>query len=107
MYVVVKIQWHQYMVKKWDQITVDRVGADEWKKMTFDTVLLGFSEDGKTVVFGAPTIKGASVTAKVVSHDLWDKLRVIKFQGKKRYTKTKWFRAQKSTLSIEWIKVDG
>lgn len=107
MYVVVEIQGHQYIVKKWDKISVDRVDSDEGKKITFDSVLLSFSEDWETVVLGAPTIKWASVTAKVVSHDAWDKLRVIKFQGKKRYTRTKWFRAQKSTLSIEWIKVDG
>lgn len=107
MYAVVKIQWHQYIVKKWDEITVDLVDAEEGKKVAFDTVLLWFTEDGSNVVFWAPTISGASVTAKVVSHKKDKKMRVIKFQGKKRYTKTKWFRAQKSVLSIEWVKIDG
>jgi len=70
MYAVVKIKWHQYLVKKWDQITVDLVDADEGKKVTFDSVLLWFKEDGTWVVIGEPTVKGASVTATHVMMSL-------------------------------------
>ena len=52
MYAVVKIKWHQYLVKKGDQITVDLVDADEGKKVTFEDVLLWFKEDGTDVVIG-------------------------------------------------------
>ncbi len=105
MYAVVEIQWHQYLVQQWDQIVVDRVDASEWDQVTFDSVLLWFTQDWESVVHGNPSIAWANVTAKVLAHQQWDKLRVIKFQGKKRYTKTKWFRAKQTILSIEWVSV--
>lgn len=107
MYAVVEIKGHQYLVKEGDQITVDRMSDDEGKKVTFDSVLLGFTEDGDTVVHGTPTIKNASVTAKVLEHSKWDKMKIIKFEGKKRYKRTKGFTPKHSVLSIEGVKIDG
>lgn len=107
MYAVVEIKWHQYLVKEGDTITIDRIDSEEKDAISFDTVLLGFSEDGKTVVHGTPTVEGASVTAKVVDHTKWKKMKIIKFEGKKRYKRTKGFTPKHSVLSIEKVKIDG
>jgi large subunit ribosomal protein L21 len=44
-----------------------------------------FNEEGKSVEVGAPFVKGATVTAKVVSHQKGDKINVLKFHRKNRY----------------------
>jgi ribosomal protein L21 len=41
------------------------------------------------------------VTAKIKNHTKGDKIRVFKFQWKKRYHRTKWFTPQKTTLTID------
>ena len=105
MYAVVAIQGHQYLVKAWDSIAVDRINADQGSKHTFSDVLLTFNEDWSTVSVWAPIVDGGSVECTVEEHFSGDKLRVIKFQGKKRYKRTKWFRAKKTLLSI--TKVNG
>lgn len=104
MYAVVAIQWHQYLVKKWDELIVDQmIDEKEGAKVTFDNVLLTFDKDGWDVKIGTPVVDGAVVTAKVVAHQQGEKMRVIKFQGKKRYKRTKWFRPQQTILSIQSV----
>lgn len=103
MYAVIAIKGHQYIVKKGDEIVVDRIDEKKGKKVTFEDVLLTFNDDGSTVAIGQPTVKGASVTAKIKDHTKGEKLRVIKFQGKKRYKRTKGFRAYQTVLAIESV----
>lgn len=105
MYAVVEIQGHQYIIKSWDEILVDRVKASVDESVTFDGVLMTFAEDQSSVSLGQPYVKGAKVVARVVSHDLGDKIRVLKFQSKKRHQRVKWFRAQQSVLHIETVSV--
>lgn len=102
MYVVIAYQGHQFIVKQWDEITVDRVEASEGDSITIDTVIARFVEDGSDVSVGTPYLK-QSVVAKVLSHGRADKIRVIKFQSKKRYMRTIWHRQDQSVLSIESI----
>lgn len=67
--------------------------------------MLVFDVTGKPVHVGTPHVVGAKVSATVVSHQQGDKVRIVKFQGKKRYKRTKGFRAQQTTLSINKISV--
>jgi ribosomal protein L21 len=62
-----------------------------------------FDKEGKTVSVWAPAVAWAKVTAKVISHGKWDKMRVLKFQWKKRYQRVKWFRPHQTVVSIEKI----
>jgi len=104
MYAVIAIQWHQYIVQEGVEITVDRIqDTEEWSSVSFDTVLCSFDKSGKTVSVGKPYVKWAKVTAKVVANQKGKKMRVLKFQWKKRYQRIKWFRPHQTVLSIEKI----
>lgn len=104
MYAVIATQGHQFIVQEWLELTIDKlVDVKEGDSITFDEVYCIFDADGKKVSVGKPTVKGAKVTAKVLEHTKWKKTRVLKFQGKKRYQRIKWFRPHQTVVSIEKI----
>ena len=102
MYIVVAYKGHQFIVKQGDTITVDRVEGQEGELITLDTVVACFSEDGSNVALGMPYL-AKTVQAKIVSHGRADKIRVVKFQSKKRYMRTIGHRQDQTVLSIESI----
>ncbi|MFP5387450.1 MAG: 50S ribosomal protein L21 [Bacteriovoracia bacterium] len=75
MYTVVEIKGHQYKLSAGDLIDVERIEAEVGSTVTFDKVLLVGGE--KTLV-GAPTVGGATVTAKVVKQGRTRKILVLK-----------------------------
>ena len=92
MYAVIEFQWHQYIVAQNTTLIVDRIEDTQDSDITIDQVLCVFNEEGKSVEVGAPFVKGATVTAKVVSHQKGDKINVLKFHRKNRYERNNWFR---------------
>lgn len=106
MYAVVAINGHQWLVKQWDEIIVDHIDAQEWDNLEFDTVLCVFDESGETVKVWEPYLPG-KLSASVVSQQKGKKVKVVKFQSKKRYHRNKGFRQSQTTLSIDKIPVDG
>jgi large subunit ribosomal protein L21 len=67
----------------------------------FDNVLL--IDNNGTVKVGAPTVSGASVSAKVLSHLKGDKVIVFKKKRRKGYQKSNGHRQQFSKIVIEGI----
>ena len=59
--------------------------------------------DGDKVTVGDPLIKGATVTAKVVEQGRHDKVRVVKFQAKKRHKSIQGHKQPYTTLKIDGI----
>ena len=102
---VIDLQWHQYIVAPWDMLVVDQLSEQEGKKIDFNQVLLVFDDEWKKVLVGKPHVKGAVVSAKIVKHQKGDKVKVVKFQGKKRYHRNRGFRPTQTVLSIENIRV--
>ena len=100
---VIAIQWHQYIVAEWDTLVVDQLEWKKWEKLNFETVLLVFDDEGKQVFIWTPYVRNTSVSVKIVKHQKWDKVKVFKFQGKKRYHKTRGFKSSQTVLSIEKI----
>lgn len=97
---VVKIGGKQYIVAEKDTILVDKL-ADDAKELKLD-VLMTFDAKGAKV--GTPTLKGASVSAKVVEELVkGDKIKVMKFQAKKRVKKMTGHRQQYTKLEITKI----
>jgi len=82
-YAVIATGGKQYIVRNGDVLNVEKLDAEEGKKISFDEVLL--SDDGKTTKLGEPTIKGAKVEAKVLEQGRDKKLHVIKYKAKSRY----------------------
>ena len=69
--------------------------------MLNDVLLVGGADEVK---IGAPLVDGASVTAKVVSHDKSEKAEIFKYRPRKRYRKRMGHRASTSTIEITAIK---
>ncbi len=108
MYAVIALQWHQYIVQKWDTITVDKIGPTDWKnKVTIDTVLAAYDADGKNVILWQPYIKKASVVATIDGEKRGDKVTTIKMKIKNRYHRKRGFKAHQSILTIKDVIVDG
>ena len=82
MYAIVEIAGQQFKVAKDQKVFVHRLQEKEGSKVTFDNVLL--LDDGK-VTIGAPVIKGAAVTAKILKHLKGDKVIVFKKKRRKGY----------------------
>ena len=79
MYAVIQSGNKQYKVAVGDRIQVDRLVGEVDSDTTLDQVLL---VGGETTKVGAPLVPGATVTAKVISHDRGDK--VITFKMRRR-----------------------
>ena len=81
MYAVIVTGGKQYRVEKGDIIFVEKLNVEADSEYTFDTVL-AVGEEGD-VKFGAPTVKGAKVTAKVVKNGKGKKLNILTYRPKK------------------------
>lgn len=75
MYSVVEIGGHQYKVKAGDLIDVQKLDQENGATVELDKVLF---VGGDNAIVGAPTVKGAKVTAKVVRQDRDRKIIVFK-----------------------------
>lgn len=104
MYAVIEFQWHQYIVSQNTTIIVDRIEDTQADSITIDKVLCTFDEEGKTVSVWAPYLKGAQVTAQVISHQKGTKINVLKFHRKNRYERNKWFRPYQTTITITGVE---
>ena len=100
MYAIVEIAGQQFKVAKDQKVFVHRLAEKEGSKVSFDKVLL--LDDGK-VTIGAPVIKNAVITAKVLSHLKGDKVIVFKKKRRKGYQKKNGHRQYLSEIQIENI----
>ncbi len=73
---------------------VEKLEAAEGTTIKLDEVLLV----GEKI--GAPLVEGASVEAKILKHGRHDKIRVVKFKAKSRYTRTRGHRQHFTELEI-------
>ena len=81
MYAVIVTGGKQYKVQQGDVLFVEKLEAEEGAEVKFDTVL-AVGEEG-AVKFGAPSVEGASVAAKVVKNGKGKKLNIITYRPKK------------------------
>ena len=102
MYAIVEIAGHQYKVEKDQQVFVNRLDAEEGKKVKFDRVLL--TDKGGDVTVGAPAVDGMAVHAVVERHLKGDKVLVFKKKRRKGYQKLNGFRASLTEIKITDIK---
>ncbi len=90
---------HQYIVAEKQQLEVELVG--DKKTVKFEPLLV---IDGDKVSVGQPTVKGASVEAKVVEENVkGDKVVAIRYKAKKRVNKKRGHRQQHSVIEITKI----
>ena len=102
MYAIVDIAGQQFKVQKSQQIFVHRLEGNEGDTVNFDKVLL--VDNGGKVDVGMPTVKGASISAKIVNHLQGDKVLVFKKKRRKGYAKLNGHRQQMTKIEIQDIK---
>jgi len=103
MYAIVNIAGQQFKVAKDRQIFVHRLQGEEGATIEFDNVLL--AEDGGKVSVGTPTLNGAKVSAKILSHLKGDKVIVFKKKRRKGYKKKNGHRQQFTKIEITGISL--
>ena len=83
MYAIVEISGRQFKVEKKQKLFVNRLDAQEGKKVSFENVLM--VNDGTKFSVGTPNVSGAQVEAKVLKHLKSDKVIVFKKKRRKGY----------------------
>jgi len=105
MYAIVEIAGQQFKVAQDQKVYVHRLKEEEGSKVTFDNVFL--LDDNGTISIGAPAIKGAEVTAKILGHLKGDKVIVFKKKRRKGYIKKNGHRQALTEIQIESIAASG
>ena len=95
-YAIITVGGKQYRVQEGERLLVDRLKEDEGK--TFNPKVLLIGGNGTTDL--APT---TTVTARVVSHELGEKIRIGKYKKRTGYRKHTGFRASLTQIQIESI----
>src|SRR3989344_5039899 len=103
MLAVIKTGGKQYLVAPGDKITVDKLGGEEGKEITFSEVLL--CDKNKKIEIGTPLVKDAKVSGKILSQTKGDKLIIFKYKPKKRYKRKIGHRQQLTEIEITKIEV--
>ena len=102
MYAIIKTGGKQYKVSEGDVIYVEKLGVEDGAAVTFDEVLA--VGEGESIKVGAPTVEGASVTAKaLVGEGKGKKVIVFKYKPKKGYHKKQGHRQPFTKVVIEKI----
>lgn len=107
MYAVIELKGHQYIVNEWDTIVVDNMDIKEGEKVEISEVLSVFDEKAEKVLVWTPYVNGAKVSAQVKENKKWEKINILKFKRKVRYTKRIWFRPYQTVLEVKKIQVNG
>jgi large subunit ribosomal protein L21 len=95
-YAIITVGGKQYRVQEGERLLVDRLKTDEGK--TFNPKVLLTGGNGKTEISPSTT-----VTARVVSHELGDKVRIGKYRRRTGYRRHTGFRASLTQIEIESI----
>ena len=102
MFAVVKTGGKQYKVAQGDVIQVEKLAAEVGKSVDLAEVLMVANNGAITV--GTPFIKGASVSAEVVSQDRSQKLIIFKKKRRQNYRRKNSHRQEYTVLKITAIK---
>ncbi|RUL57137.1 MULTISPECIES: 50S ribosomal protein L21 [Lysinibacillus] len=100
MYAIIETGGKQIKVEAGQEIYVEKLGVEADEVVTFDKVLF---VGGETVKVGAPTVDGATVTAKVVKEGRAKKITVFKYKAKKNYRRKQGHRQPYTKLVVESI----
>ena len=100
MYAIIATGGKQYKVSEGDVIKVEKLGVNAGDIVTFDQVL---AVNNGSLVVGDPVVKGATVSASVVSEGKHRKAIVYKYKRKSGYHKKNGHRQPFTQVRIEAI----
>ena len=102
MYAVIVTGGKQYRVMQGEVLRVELLDAEVDSTVRFKQVLM--VGEGEGVKVGAPTVAGASVSAKVRAHGRADKIRIVKFRRRKHHRKQMGHRQHYTEVEITGIQ---
>ncbi len=102
MFAIVQTGGKQYNVTEGDVIKVEKLPNAVGDKVSLEVLLVS---DGAKTVAGTPTVKGAEVTAEVLSHGKGDKIVVYKYKPKKNERKKQGHRQPWTEIKIVSVKM--
>ncbi len=101
MYAVFKSGGKQHRVEEGQIIKLEKLLADVDSVVEFDEVLM--VANGDDIKVGAPTVKSAKITAKVLEQGRHKKIKIIKFKRRKHHDKQMGHRQYYTCVQIEKI----
>jgi large subunit ribosomal protein L21 len=101
MYAVIVTGGKQYRVMQGETLRVEKLDAEVGNTFNIEKVLM--LGNGETVTVGAPTVAGAVVTAKILSHGRLEKIRIVKFRRRKHHRKQMGHRQYFTEIEITGI----
>jgi large subunit ribosomal protein L21 len=102
MHAVIKTGGKQYRVKEGDVLRVEKLGLEQGAKIKLDEVLM--LSNGEDITIGTPFVKGAKVTAEVMSNGRAKKVKIIKFRRRKHSMTQMGHRQSYTEIKIKSIK---
>lgn len=100
MFAIFETGGKQYRAEVGEVLDVEKLAAEAGEKVHFKQVYL---VSGKETEVGMPYVEGAQVNATVVKHDKGNKVRVVKFQAKKRHSSEQGHRQLFTQIKIDEI----
>jgi large subunit ribosomal protein L21 len=95
-YAIISLGGKQYRVQEGERLLVDRLKVDEGATVQPRVLLVGGN--------GSPDLSpSTTVTARVVGHELGDKIRIGKYKQRTGYKKHTGFRSRLTRIEIESI----
>ena len=102
MYAIVDIAGKQYKVSEGDKLKVASLNQKTGSGISFDKVFL--TDNGKSIIVGTPSIRGANVSATIIEHGRDRKILVYKKKRRKGYQRKNGHRQGFTLLEINKIK---
>lgn len=103
-YAIIKHAGKQFRVAAGDKLVVDRMVGEKGDVVTLSEVIFVKSGEDASVI-GSPLVKGASVSAKIVSHTRGPKIIVFRKRRRKGFKRKNGHRQDQTELRIEGISV--
>lgn len=105
MYAIIKTGGKQYRVAEGSVIKLETLPQEEGKSVDFKEVLM--VSNGEKITVGAPFVKGATVSAEVMTHGRHKKIEILKFKRRKHHMKRMGHRQNYTQVKITSIKASA
>lgn len=103
MLAIIKTGGKQYKVAPGQKIKIEKIEGREGDTITFKEVLL-MAVDKNDIIVGHPLVEDAKVSGKILKQDRADKVTILKYKSKKRYSVKRGHRQPFSLVEITSIK---
>lgn len=100
MFAVIKIAGNQYKVREKDEIEVQKLDLKEGANVKVKDVYLISDDDASDFKLGIPYVSNTHVECQVIKHAKADKIRVFRYQAKKRHSRTYGHRQSYTVLKV-------